>query len=363
MGLYIQNPNPNSFVRTLRKLYNNILHFRKGYNFTLWFLLAGALIGFACARLPYLDINNRFAAEAAPGEWFYVRRPLYKAGMLLHLASVLPASLLAPWQFVPAIRHKALLFHRLNGYLLILLLLAGNAGGLMIARHAFGGDLATQSFAGFLTIATVTSAALAYYNVKRLQIDQHRAWMIRCWVYMGVIITIRIITILAAQIISMGHSRPGSSGYYIAMPCAKLAFMGGNATAYPACAAGGEDAWTAVEANFALPNIENIGASLNVTFGMAGWIGLAIHLIGAEVYLALTPAEGERLRRVSFERQLERGMRCPGSAGLTVDRVGDAERWTPPTAREKEGEVMDGEGREGGEVVQMPGNTASLGWR
>lgn len=102
--------------------------------------------------------------------------------MLLHLSAVLPAALLAPWQFVPAIRHNALLLHRINGYLLILLLILGNVGALMITRYAFGGTLATQSFVGVLAIATTASAFLAYYNIKRLQIDQHRAWMIRTWV-------------------------------------------------------------------------------------------------------------------------------------------------------------------------------------
>lgn len=31
MGAYVQNPNPNAFVRTMRKLYNNVLQFKKGY--------------------------------------------------------------------------------------------------------------------------------------------------------------------------------------------------------------------------------------------------------------------------------------------------------------------------------------------
>lgn len=45
--------------------------------------------------------------------------------------------------------------------------------------------------------------------------------------------------------------------------------------------------------------------------------------------LRLTPREAERLRRVSFQRQLKAGMRNPGSAGFTADRLGDAEKWEP----------------------------------
>lgn len=61
---------------------------------------------------------------------------------------------------------------------------------------------------------------------------------------------------------------------------------------------------------------------------MALWLALMLHAIGIEIYLRLTPRETERLREVSYQRQLEAGMRRPGSAGLTADRLGDAEKWT-----------------------------------
>jgi uncharacterized membrane protein len=79
------------------------------------------------------------------------------------------------WQFVPIIRHKVLLFHRINGYIIILLALVGNAGALMIARTTFGGHIETQTAVGLLVILTTVSLGMAYYNIKRLQIDQHRA--------------------------------------------------------------------------------------------------------------------------------------------------------------------------------------------
>lgn len=54
-----------------------------------------------------------------------------------------------------------------------------------------------------------------------------------------------------------------------------------------------------------------------------------MHLVGIEIYLQMTPRESARLRRVSYEKQLEAGMKHPGSAGLTTDRWGDAEKYTP----------------------------------
>lgn len=186
--------------------------------------------------------------------------------------------------------------------------------------------MATQALVGTLAIATTVSAILSYYNIKRLQIDQHRAWMLRVWFYAGSIITLRLIMAISALIIGQ------IGGFFIAMPCKQIAYMGGNATAYPNCAAD-PSGQTAVLANLAAPqSVEQAAAGLQITFGMAGWLALMMHAVGVEIYLALTPAEGERLRKVSYERQLERGLSHAGSSGLTVDRLGDAEKWTPPGA-------------------------------
>lgn len=95
----------------------------------------------------------------------------------------MPAAFLATLQFVPAIRHKIILFHRINGYIIILLVLVANAGALMIARHAFGGGMDVQAAVGVLAILTTGSLVLAFVNIKRLQIEQHRAWMLRAWFY------------------------------------------------------------------------------------------------------------------------------------------------------------------------------------
>lgn len=176
-------PPSNRFVASARKVHNP-LGFSKGYNFTLFFIFAGALMGFTLARFQYLSFKNVFCnpsapggTGAAPGECYFYTRGHYKAGIILHMSTILPAAFLACFQFVPAIRHRALLLHRINGYIILVLVPISNAGALMIARHAFGGGLDTQAVVGVL--------ALSYYNIKRLQIEQHRAWMLRAWFYVN----------------------------------------------------------------------------------------------------------------------------------------------------------------------------------
>jgi uncharacterized membrane protein len=99
---------------------------------------------------------------------------------------LLAAGLLVILQFTPIIRHKARIFHRINGYLVVLLAVIANVGALMIARDAFGGGLDVQAWVGLLVIMTIGGLSLAFYNIKRLQIDQHRAWMLRTWFYVRI---------------------------------------------------------------------------------------------------------------------------------------------------------------------------------
>jgi uncharacterized membrane protein len=57
----------------------------------------------------------------------------------------------------------------------------------MIASVTFGGGLAVRMWIGLLAIMSLTSLSLALYNIKRLQIDQHRAWMLRAWFYVSLL--------------------------------------------------------------------------------------------------------------------------------------------------------------------------------
>ena len=185
-------PPENSFNAWARKVYNPI-GFSKAYNFILWFIFAGALFGFSLARFMYLSFNGNFCPanpkggnSAAPGEcYFYTTFTRDKAGIMLHLAGILPATVLVCVQFTPFIRHKWIIIHRISGYLAVLLYIVSLVGALMIAHMAFGGGLDVQVWVGFVGIGVLVCFILAITNVKRLQIEQHRAWMLRGWFYVS----------------------------------------------------------------------------------------------------------------------------------------------------------------------------------
>lgn len=63
------------------------------------------------------------------------------------------------------------------------MVMISNAGALMISRRAFGGGMEVQGSSGVAVIMTTIGILLAYYNIKKLQTDQHRAWMLRSFVY------------------------------------------------------------------------------------------------------------------------------------------------------------------------------------
>lgn len=125
---------------------------------------------------------------------------------------------------------------------------------------------------------------------------------------------------------------------------------------YPDCDAfySGEDLNKLTLVKATMSGAMSAGATLGLAFGPALWLALVLHAVGIEVYvsfnispesyaavtnaeahqLRLTPFEHDRLRNVSYQRQVEAGMRNPGMAGLTADRLGDAIPWKPQGASE-----------------------------
>lgn len=106
---------------------------------------------------------------------------------------------------------------------------------------------------------------------------------------MGSIITLRIIFILMANITAMVGS------YYTTMPCDKLAFIFGNSRpgtlkSYPDCISyfngTNPSQHSVVRADFLSETGAEIVANLDISFGTATWLALALHAIGVEIYVS-----------------------------------------------------------------------------
>ncbi|KAF3908167.1 hypothetical protein AA313_de0200901 [Arthrobotrys entomopaga] len=329
-----RDPNPpNAFVYHARKVYHP-LGFKKGYNFILFVIFAGIMFLFCLIRLPYLNVTgsapSSFFSNIMPSErYWFSNFTIYRVGITMHLATIIPAGALMVFQFIPVIRYKLLIVHRVNGYIILTLVTIANVGAIMISRRSFGGGVEVQ--AAVVTMATMitTSIALAYYNIKKIQIEQHRKWMLRAMFYLGIIITMRAILFFSATVVN------GSGEYWTAVDCLELQFGYSNMTTfkerYPSCLATNGSVVPGFVAVHALADglVEQVAVGWKLSFGMATWLSIILHVIGVEIYLALTPRETERLRQVSYQRQLERGYTNAGRGGLTADRIGDAIKWKP----------------------------------
>lgn len=235
-------------------------------------VFAGAMFGFSLSRLYFYNFDGIFASAIIPGAMSAYHAGRYRVGLLMHLAACLPSGLLLVLQFVPKIRHRWLLFHRINGYAVLALVLVSNAGAcIVLGRRESGTRVDAQSAEAALVLMTTISMTAAWWNIKRLQIDQHRAWMLRTMFYYGVIITNRVIVNIAAVIIS------SYGGYYTVWSCRKMEYTYAQyglhtlAQDYPGCirSDGTVDGrgHVVVEAihDPALP--PNLGASVTIPFG------------------------------------------------------------------------------------------------
>jgi uncharacterized membrane protein len=112
---------------------------------------------------------------------------------LLHIVPGGLFLLLAPIQFVPAIRNRYLHAHRwLGRVLLIAVLISGAAGLFFGVFHPIGGvreGVGIVLFGSLLFICVIR----AYVAIRRGNVAKHREWMIRAFAVALAISTVRVV--------------------------------------------------------------------------------------------------------------------------------------------------------------------------
>ncbi|KAJ7730867.1 hypothetical protein DFH07DRAFT_158788 [Mycena maculata] len=227
-----------------------IFGFREKYSLINCFVWGGALVGYCLARSVTMNPHPaRISIVLAPGEWFWFQLPLYKYNLFIHIYLTTIGGIFAPLQFLPAIRRRYVILHRLNGYGVLFCLIVGNICGSIIARRSFGGELNVQSAFYILGIMVVFSALMGIYNVKK-DTRRHRRWMLRMVVYFSAIISGRLIWTAAAQIVT------DIGTYFSIWRCDEVLNLLSDPQAlqstYPQCVAAGVNpaaVWVAVHAS------------------------------------------------------------------------------------------------------------------
>ncbi|KAJ7831968.1 hypothetical protein B0H13DRAFT_2240513 [Mycena leptocephala] len=189
-------------------------------------------------------------------------------------------------QFIPAIRRRKIILHRLNGYGVLACLVVGNVSGAIVGRRSFGGELNVQSGYYAMGVMVVVSAIMGIYYVKK-DTRRHRKWMLRMVVYFSATISARLIMLSAASIITIIGT------YYSVWRCDETV-----QSSYPQCVATGDDfarAWVAVHSSTddGLLHYASALRATSASAGMAIWIAILIHVVVVEFYIHKTEATNQ----------------------------------------------------------------------
>jgi uncharacterized membrane protein len=115
-----------------------------------------------------------------PEVYFPEQREVYTANivfLLTHIVGSMLAILIGPFQFLRRIRTGRFLnLHRWLGRIYLVSVLFGGLGGLYMAQLAYGGIISRLGFTS-LAVLWLVSGFLAYVNIRKKRIEDHRRWM------------------------------------------------------------------------------------------------------------------------------------------------------------------------------------------
>ncbi|KAJ7243552.1 hypothetical protein C8J57DRAFT_1366161 [Mycena rebaudengoi] len=248
-----------SRVLTFYRSISWILGFRDKYSLLNCFVWGGALVGICLARTITLD----------PGRTPHLLVPVGGIGAL--------------FQFLPAIRRRKVILHRINGYAVLFCLIVAVTCGSIVARRAFGGEVNSQSSYYIQAMMIIYAALMGIYNVKK-DTRRHRKWMLRMVVYFTSVLTARLIALPARAIMTIIGT------YYTIWRCDEVInLLRAPETlqgSFPQCAAAGinpADVYVAVHASTHNPPL----------YEWPLWIAILIHIIGVEFYIFQTDAANQ----------------------------------------------------------------------
>jgi uncharacterized membrane protein len=133
----------------------------------------------------YLHYNE---AEFTVGEPHFWR---HRGWVLLHITSGMTALLTGPWQFSRRIRQRYLQLHRITGRVYLIAITLGAVAAFRLAAVTVFGRAWSIGLMGLAT-AWLTTSAMAYYAVRKRQIQIHREWMVRSYVVTFAFVTFRL---------------------------------------------------------------------------------------------------------------------------------------------------------------------------
>lgn len=127
---------------------------------------------------------------------------LWQIPFYLHVGFGGVALLTGGFQFFASFRDRFIIWHRRNGIVYVSSVFISSVGGFVLAIFAEGGAIAKVGFA-VLAILWFTTDLRGYREIRRGNIESHRAWMVRNYALTFAAVTLRIILPFELAVIGM----------------------------------------------------------------------------------------------------------------------------------------------------------------
>lgn len=150
-------------------------------------VLAALIAVYAFSYLSFAETG--FLTNKEPG---LRENILWQAAFYLHVTFGGVALLLGGFQFIEPLRNRFISLHRRFGKIYVLSVFISAAAGLGIALFADAGPISKIGFA-LLAVAWFYTNYKAFSEIKKGNILEHRAWMIRCYSLTFAAVTLRFI--------------------------------------------------------------------------------------------------------------------------------------------------------------------------
>ena len=113
--------------------------------------------------------------------------------LVTHISGGMIALLVGPWQFSGALRRRYLRVHRLMGRIYLISVGVASMAALQLAITTIYG-WAWGFGVGMLAVVWLSTSAIAFYAILRLQIKAHQEWMRRSYIATFAFVTVRLLT-------------------------------------------------------------------------------------------------------------------------------------------------------------------------
>lgn len=123
----------------------------------------------------------------------------YRASFYTHITFGGVALLIGWLQFSKKIRARNLNLHRTIGKMYMVAVALSGIGGFTVALSATGGPVSMAGF-GMLALVWLYTDLQGYRTIRKLQIERHRAWMLRNYSLTFAAVTLRIYLPLATAV-------------------------------------------------------------------------------------------------------------------------------------------------------------------